>query len=386
MHIYRYRSAGLLSQKGLLYDEMYFASKGELNDPIEMQSNFTFSNESGDIWTRLLNQLWGKSGHATHVARYLSSVGPVTYETLLNNFKNHKKSIFALVTEETQMSANDFEHLSLLLDHFYTFLLLYKPSSGYSVSFSKTSTEMLMWSHYSSNHTGYCLVFRPLNGFLNQCPLRFKDSLRVSKGHSSLISKAIKVKDINYGNSIKGIDAFRLFPTVYTGYNFDSEADRLKHHSDAAAQLLTKNKCWSYEQECRLLLPQPSNWISGQSSYTPHQRLFHYDFRQVVGIIFGARMPLQQKEDIREIINSKLSRRYSNIGTNSEKDYIFDFLFQETEICSSSRQVNIVDLELVSMGTTLEGGSDYYDRQVDKWKRGDGMVMKSGSYSYEPIP
>jgi hypothetical protein len=386
MHIYRYRSAGLLSQKGLLYDEIYFASKDELNDPIEMQSKFEFPDKSDEIWTQLLNQLWENAEYVSYAVGYFSSISPISYESLLNDFQNHKRFIIGLVMKETQMMVSDFDHLNHLLDQLHSFFLLYEPSSGYSVSFSKTNNEMLMWSHYSSSHTGYCLIFRPVNGVLNQCPVRLKDNLHVSKGHSSSIPKGIKVESIHYDNNMREMDAFRLFPSIYTNYSFDSESDRLKHHSDVSTQLLTKNECWDYEQECRLLLPQPGKWISGQSSYTPYQRLFYYDFRQVIGIIFGARMPQEQKEDIKEIINSKLAKRYSNIGSNPEKDYIFDFLFQEAEICPSSRQIIIVDLDLVSMGTKLDVDSEYYNRQLEKWKRAEGVVMESGSYRNESIP
>lgn len=198
--------------------------------------------------------------------------------------------------------------------------------------------------------------------------------------------RRFKVESVDYNNQIKEIDAFRLFPSIYTDYSFDKEEDRLKHYADVSTQLLTKNEYWDYECESRLIFPQPSKGTSGESFFTPYQRLFYYDFRQVVGIIFGARISRQERNNIKNIIESKLSSRYSNISVKPDKDYIFYFLYQEAEICSSSRQVNIIDLELVSMGSTLDVGSDYYRRQLEKWKKYQGIVMESRKYSYEKIP
>jgi hypothetical protein len=386
MHIYRYRSSGLLSQKELLYDEMYFASKEELNDPIEMQSKFEFSDVSGVVWSRLLNELWSGAEYVQYASSYFSSKSPVIYSELLSDFESHRASIIRLAMESMQFQISDFDHMESLLDKLYSFLTLYEPASGYSVSFSKSNNEMLMWSHYAGSHSGYCLIFRPINGELNQCSERVKDSLSVSAGCISSMPRGFKVEDVRYHNEIKEMDGFSLFPVPYTGYSFDNEVDRLKYHADASSQLLTKNECWGYESECRLLLPQPKKWVSGESSYTPYQRIFHYDFRQVVGVIFGARMTNNDRVNIKEIIESKLATRFSNISAKQGKDYIFDFLYQEAEICSSSRQVKINDLELVSMGTTLESGSDYYNKQLGKWKKYEGMVMESGKFTYENIP
>ncbi|MRU49993.1 DUF2971 domain-containing protein [Pseudomonas gessardii] len=110
--------------------------------------------------------------------------------------------------------------------------------------------------------------------------------------------------------------------------SFFPESTRLLHHSNIQRQLLTKNKCWEYEKECRLLLPQPTRFISGVSDYSSLQRLFHYDFSQVVGIIFGARMAESEKQKIRDIINAKLRKRFSKLGTSDKKTTFSIFFFK----------------------------------------------------------
>jgi hypothetical protein len=385
MHVYRYRSPGLLSQKGLLYDEWYFASREELNDPIDMQSKFEFPENSEDIWFRVLSPLWKNDPSAKTVANYLSSICPVSYDELLGQFDLHMKNIIENVFNVIPLDLADFKCLNHLLSELKALLSLYSPSAGYSVSLSTSNDEMLMWSHYAASHSGYCLIYRPINGYLNQSPINCKSSLSVSKGHKSVIGDKFKVEKIEYNNKLESIDAFSLLPSYNTGYDFDSEEDRLNFHKKVQRQLLTKNECWSYENESRLLLPQPSKWISGQSTLSSYKRLFHYDFRQVVGVVFGALMNEHEKSSIKEILNEKLSERFKNCN-ESKKSYVFDFLYQQAEICSSSRGVKIIDQELMSMGTFLETGSEYYNRQLKSWKEFKGITLESGKFSYDEIP
>lgn len=386
MHIYRYRAPGLLSQKGVLYDEWYFASKDELNDPIEMQSRFEFPENSTDIWHRVLRILWEGDASIKCAAEYLSRISPIPYEQIIKNFELHSNNIIGEIFKNRQITLPDLNRTKHNLNKLKDFLLLYEPSGGYSISFSKTSNEMLLWSHYAASHTGYCLIFRPIEGYLQQCPARKKDSLSVTPHHESVIGNRFEIEDITYENQLTEIDAFTLLPSQYTGYKFNSEEDRLNFHRNKRAQLVTKNKCWEYENECRLFLPQPSKWISGKTEYSSFQRLLYYDFNQVVGIIFGARINPTEKENIKNILNSKLRERTSNLSSDSNKIYVFDFLYQQAEICTSSRSVKINDSELFTMGSTLSPGGDYYKRQLAKWKNFEGITIESGKYSYDPIP
>jgi len=386
MYTYRYRPSNLLSQKGLLYDEWYFASREELNDPIDMQSKFEFGENSRDTWHRILSSTWENKENIELTAQYFADLSPISYEQLLQDLDTHALKLIKTIFKNKQFDHIEFESLSRSLSNLRGLLELYEPSSGYSVSLSKTNNEMLMWSHYAASHTGFCLIYRPIDGYLHQCPLRKKDSLQVSESHTSVIGNKFKVEDIHYENQLNPIDALKLLPTSKTGFEFNSEDDRLEHHSHIRKQILTKNTCWEYEKECRLILPQPSKWISGHSQYNSYQRLFYYDFSQVTGIIFGARMSASDEETLKTIINAKLRTRYSNIGTSDEKKYIFDFVFQKAQICTSSRNLKIIDLELNSMGSTITPGSNYYNLRLEKWRNHEGMSIQSGQFGYDPIP
>lgn len=386
MHIYRYRPNGLLSQKGLLYDEWYFASREELNDPIEMQSKFEFNGNSPEIWKLISTNFSKDANDAQIIATYLANLSPISYERLLQDFERHKQTIISITFKDKTTTIREILEFRKKLDTLESTLSLFSPGSGYSVSLSKNPSDMLMWSHYASSHQGYCIIYRPIDGHLHQCPNRTKQSLQVSSAHSAHIGHRFKINEVHYSDQLDAIDAFSLLPCHLTGYPHLPEPDRLQYHSNIQNQLLTKNKCWEYEKECRLLLPQPSKYISGESAYSNLQRLFYYDFGQIAGIIFGARMPEHEKKTIREIVNLKLKNRFANLGAHDKKTYVFDFLFQEVDICASSRTVNIRDLELHSMGSTLSPGSEYYVRQLKKWKELKGITIQSGTFMDEPIP
>ncbi|GAB6260351.1 DUF2971 domain-containing protein [Photobacterium sp. R1] len=386
MYVYRYRSPGLLSQKGLIYDEWYFASREELNDPIDMQSKFEFPANNKITWLRVINSLWQNKSWADVAANYFDSICPISYEKLIEEYESHSVKVVEGIFKSSKVSLSDLQRINESQKQFKAMLSLYAPSAGYSVSLSTCNDEMLMWSHYAASHSGYCLIYRPINGYLYQCPKRLKDSLSVSQGHTNLIGNKFRVEDIEYENEIEAIDAFSLLPAYHTGYKFETEEERMGFYAKTQNQLLTKSECWAYEKEARLLLPQPSNHISGESTYSNYQRLFHYDFNQVVGIIFGARMKEHEKLSIKEIINEKIQKRVRDLGESNTKTHVFDFLYQQAEICSSSRVVKIIDQELVSMGTPLKVGSEYYEIKLKEWKEFKGITVESGRYSYDAIP
>ncbi|MGM0823519.1 MAG: DUF2971 domain-containing protein [Pseudomonadota bacterium] len=386
MYVYRYRSPGLLSQKELIYDEWYFASRDELNDPIDMQSKFEFPANSKNIWLRVIKSLWRNETWAEIAANYFDSICPISVEQLLEEYDKHFEEVVERTFKGCEISLFDVQKIEESKKHLKAMLSLYEPSAGYSVSLSKCNNEMLMWSHYAARHSGYCLIYRPIDGYLNQCPDRTKDTLLVSEGHASTVGNRFKLNEVEYENQLEAIDAFCLLPACDTGYKFETEEDRINFHTKVKDQLLTKNECWSSEQEVRLLLPQPSKFISGESSFTNFQRLFYYDFSQVVGIIFGARMTEQEKLAIKEVVNAKLKKRFRDLGSSSTKKYVFDFLYQQAEICSSTRDVKIIDQELISMGEKLKTDTEYYQKQLKAWKEFKGITFESGQYAYGAIP
>ena len=96
-------------------------------------------------------------------------------------------------------------------------------------------------------------------------------------------------------------------------------------------------------------------------------------------------MKYYYKSALKELLNEKLQKR-ARYYDEGKKTYIFDFLYQQAEICSSSRGVKVIEQELISMGSLLETGSKYQDRQLKNWKEFKGITRELGKFSYDDIP
>ncbi|MEQ5821328.1 DUF2971 domain-containing protein [Halomonas sp. SCS19] len=377
---------GLLSKKSVLYDEIFFASRDELNDPIDMQSRYEFPCNSDKTWGMLFDQIIEDKSLVESVAKYFAEICPISIDDLLKNFETHKNNVFNKTFYGKSLILPQFKSFERSMENFQSLLSLYAPSAGYSVSLSETNDEMLMWSHYAQSHTGFCLVFRPIDKCIRQCPKRARTSISPVSGHECSVASQFYVEKVNYDNVLSTIDAFNLLPAKYTGYKIEGESERENYFESAKKQLLTKNSCWNYEREVRLFLTQPSKWISGATDFTNNQRLFYYDFSQVVGVIFGARMEETEKKSMKEMLKQKLEHRFSSESFSQTQQYVFDFLFQQAEICASSRAVKIVDEELVSMGEAIPPGSEYYERRIDGWKKSRGFIKTGSEMDHRNIP
>lgn len=385
MHVYRFRSSGLMSQKSVLYDEMYFASTEELNDPIDMRSHFVFSGDSKKNWSKVLDVVWGEhcvSLNSEMISSYLSDLCPIDYFELINRKTEIKEHIFKLCFESGKLNLNFTGRVFQLINKFISFIELYQPNTGYSVSLSKVNNETLMWSHYASSHKGFCLIFKTINNEISQCEERKKSSIEVSNGHSTTIPENFSVSEITYNNQVSPIDAFTVFPAACSTLVVSSHDDRIKYHENKRRHLTTKSECWDYEQEVRLLIESPSRYISGEGILKPYKRLFHYDFSQVVGVIFGARIPESEKEALKHILTEKLKKESLNAGS-AENKILFDFMFQQANLSSDSRKVIINNIGAMCAGGYVSASDKQFARVFSEWKKGGALVFQNGSCTKE---
>ena len=85
MFYYRYRPYSELSMKELMYDEIYFSSSEESNDPYEGKIFFQF-DKSEEKWKRLLDCAWRefkkeKLETVKEVfCQYLTEKSPITFQ------------------------------------------------------------------------------------------------------------------------------------------------------------------------------------------------------------------------------------------------------------------------------------------------------------------
>jgi hypothetical protein len=126
--------------------------------------------------------------------------------------------------------------------------------------FSAKSDDLLMWSHYSQGHRGFCLEF------------------------DTSVEPFSKAKPVVYRDDVPVINPIDILDRTDNGELLD-------------AMVYTKATCWSYEQEWRLL-------------HIEANKLYTYDYRALTGVYFGAAMPFPQKEIISLILRGAPTQLY----------------------------------------------------------------------------
>lgn len=370
MHYYRYRPYGELTIKEFMYDEIYFASTVECNDPFDGKVYAIFEADS-EKWKRIIKLAWrefdlaNKSRLEEQLAGYLSKKSPMSFDAALRIdyvaiLNSLSTSLDPLIAYALGKRVNEF-------------LDLYKPENRYFVSFSKVNNNPLMWSHYASMHRGHCLIFKAIDGCLQQCPKRKKKSIsrKTETGIAPSMSYALPDKfpfqDVIYKDDITSIDAFSYFPQYVFGREL-REQERLELVSNQEQQYLVKQSCWEYEQESRIILPTPDAWLFGEHiDYSKQERLFYYQPTQLVGIIIGARMDIEQKRRFRELIQSRMDRIAEN---NSETNIVFDFVLFQAKLPDNRREVIIEPEEIFTLTDTIRKTDSSFEKHLHKWQEG----------------
>lgn len=388
-HVYRYRSPGILSIKEILYNEIYLASDKELNDPIDMLPNFVFESGNRNIWYNIFKALDAPNFIAELSANYYEALCPIEYNEVISNAKHHHEELASIIIKKHKLTPDD--NLGLIvqaiLSNFIENIKLYKPSSGYSASFSEVGNSMLMWSHYTSSHQGFCLVFRPINNEIQQCPKNLKKNMTVGDNneHSISLKPAFKLEKVSYDGS-SHLNAFYLFPESITGIDLSKDNQIEIYWDKRREQMLSKNSYWDYEHERRIFLFSPQHYIAKQRHIKRIDQIIHYNSEQLVGVIFGARMRDEDKAMIKDIVKRKIDLTYNTAFHDEKKTYLFDFLFQQAVIDNTSRGIKIEQLEIISNGTIIHPKKATYEKLLEDWRNGIGRVVDGKKMNNSNIP
>ena len=370
MLYYRYRTFSELTLKELMYNELFFASAEECNDPHECWDFLQFPADY-DKWHRLLELAWKSVDEKVKppfydiICTYLVKKSPVTVCEILS-----KDFFFPLLENDVFKSPFGYT----LLINLFTFLNTYLGEKRYFVSFSKTPDNYLMWSHYANRHNGFCLIFKSLTGCLYQEKNRMREKINIESRTSSKIhiSEHIGSKfqfcDVIYGEKTAVIDPFFYFPQYVSQYKVVNEQERLDFSEKLERHHLEKGACWEYEHESRLLLPNPMSWVTGEKiEYTKHQRLFYYDFSQLVGVVFGSKMSQESRSRIKEIVDEKIDSRLSAASNGGR---FFKFVYFQTKLSSKERKLEIEPLEINSLSTHIKKNDASFASEYEEWKKG----------------
>lgn len=374
MLYYRFRSPSEISIKELLYDEIYFASTDECNDPFDSKTYYEFECDI-EKWTKLLNlavsDLSGlKPNVVEEVAKSISGLCPITFEDALS-------ADFSPIFFEA-MKCQDICLAKDAANRVNGILGLYKPSTNYFVSFSKVNDEPLMWSHYAARHEGFCLIFRSEGGALNQNPINAKTTIRRSTpaGLAPSMAHGIPEKfhflDVSYHLNAKPLCAFNRFPASVAGEP-TSDKERIQIASDQENQYRHKHISWRYEEESRLTLKPPIPWLFGAHfDYSPQERLFHFEPTQLVGIIFGARMSQKNKDRIYEILVERQERISRSVDY---RRVIFDFLIFESMLSTNQREIEIIPHRILQLSQCIDTTDSKFEQRYKEWSESWGLEL-----------
>jgi hypothetical protein len=380
MLYYRFRPSGELSLKELLYDEMFFTSASECNDPFDGASFFSFGCDE-ERWARLIEHSWGRAepGNKSDLARGLARAVASRCPMSLSDAQ-------AMVFDEALKHLASLGPLAagILAGQLRAFIRLYEPRRPYFVSFAKAADNALMWAHYGSMHQGHCLVFRSFDGSLHQHPDRLRTVIHrtTQSGIAPSITIALPGKfqfdEVIYEDGTGAGDAFTCFPQPVAGLTLSDE-ERLSLNVSRRRQVLTKHTCWRYEQEARVILSPPSSWVFGDPvELTPFERLFHFMPSQLVGIVLGAKMPTATKERVREIAVARSAQLAQKLAKGGP---CLDFVIFQARLISSERSLAIDPVELVSLGTVVPKEAPKFSTKLSDWEEGRGLLFREGGAS-----
>lgn len=375
MFYYRYRSGSELSVKELIYDELYFASREECNDPYEGKTFATFSANK-DLWNNLINEalkaynIKPLDSLKERIVQYFLSKSPMPIENILKIPEN----------EFVDIGARTFEQhiLPSMLEAIQNYVMWYSPEERYFASFSKTNDNFLLWSHYANNHKGFCLIYRAIDGKLKQSPnwKRKQTATLPLPSLTFMVPDAFEIQDVEYVSTPKSSDGFMCFPaSVASDKHSPEEVETAQ--AERAKNYLQKHSVWDYEQEARVVLSSGVQWLAGRKLTLPaHQRLFHIDSTQLVGIILGSQMPDVQRQRIREIINEKVERWY--IPTTGHRIISNFVLFEET-LSETNREVIIEPKEIYTGTSVATKKQPNFTQLYDEWQNGWAIEFNDNS-------
>lgn len=375
MLYYRYRSGSELSIKELIYDELYFASREECNDPYEGKTFATFSKDK-ELWGNLINE--ALKSHKIEldqslkekVVEYFLSKSPMPIENILRISRDEFIDIGQRRMDQFMLKPT--------LEAIQDYVMWYSPEERYFASFSKTNDNFLLWSHYANNHKGFCLIYRAIDGKLKQSPnwKREQTTTLPLPRLTFMVPDAFEIQDVEYVSTPKSSNGFMCFPASVAGDKHTPEEVE-EAQAERAKNYLQKHSVWDYEQEARVVLSSGVQWFAGRKLTLPaHQRLFHIDSTQVVGIILGSQMSAAQRERIKEIITEKVDRW--SIPTTDHR-IISNFVLFEEILSETNREVVIEPKEIYTGTSVFTKKQPNFTKLYDEWQNGWAIEIKGNS-------
>ncbi|MES5482100.1 hypothetical protein QMZ05_05025 [Bradyrhizobium sp. INPA03-11B] len=237
----------------------------------------------------------------------------------------------------------------------------------YTACFMKECRDSSVWGSYGDNHTAACLIFNVGDG-------KSPPSLRLRRiaganGSDPVVDYVPHYfQEVVYENEHLPVDFFRSLgrvpvPDLSRGWftdragrrsicaddMFNDEKAWRERYWEAFNHGITRKlQAWHYEKEQRLILTG-----MGYDFMEPSSRLTHYDFKDLEGIIFGIKTPIDKKIAICRVIEEKCR------ASNRTDFRFFQAYYAQGKGCIEHREMKFLRFNLPRTNTAIdEDGSE----------------------------
>lgn len=328
--LFKFQANNIMGLKALIYGELFFSAKDELNDPYDTKLPFVFSNDKQKYF-RLIKNFMAQDNQVSNIlypfseridtnliADYLSSK-ELLYDELINIIESKK---FEEVVNNAFSKIGILESIGLsiiFIRHFKKHIQVKLGAHAYIISFTKAFNDPVMWSHYANQHKGFCLCFNINNNYIIS-----------RKNGNKKLKNEYQLHKVDYKKNNLITDAFYGFPESVNGSPV-SKKEIENHWGNVQKSFLTKYKSWAYEDEYRILEYNPFSAevnSSGVKKIASNERIFYFEPSQLNGIIFGSRINHSDKDEIISIVRN--TRNKSLLKNEVLPDLFFYDSFEHT--------------------------------------------------------
>ncbi|WP_095118564.1 DUF2971 domain-containing protein [Pseudomonas sp. Irchel s3f10] len=313
MSIFKYYRPNIFFEKAIRYNELYFSANHELNDPNDLKATYYFE-DSPELWRHLLSldsisSAWNILLHVSCddselIFQLNSLFKDVEIDSLTGSVRDAIKSkevalkelfersiVDSPVQSDTGLSneSSKEERASLCVLIITELLARAVNHKFYSVSFSKSALDPMMWAHYADGFKGCVLMYGGLDG--PELKLR-----------THLMSDKCEVYPLR---EVKYIDSGKRIPILECA---------TKGKAKVEEAFLQKNSFWDYEKELRIFTIEETKThlmaAIDRKSENPRQRIFHHGTNFITGVIFGPRVDESYRKFVEVTIAS--NRQYAD--------------------------------------------------------------------------
>lgn len=342
MFYYRYRPFNEFTIREILSNEIYFSSAQENNDPYEGFPFVVFKPDRSK-WQKILSYALDNKSFEDALLNFLCNSGEISFNDFCSmDFHEDKKEF---PCEYNDLFDKKIQVLKVCV-------MQYVFQKCYFASFSRRKDNYLMWSHYADKHKGLCLIFAPyVEKYSKDVKLVFEPDSR-GRNRSSTFS------DIEYTDDVKILDGFDAFGHCFLNGSPIADDDEWRAYQENKEKFfLEKAKCWEYEKEVRVLLPDYEKPKYKSDDLPKIMRIIRYKSNQLVGAIFGLKMKDEDKQLVKETICKKqLLREYEPRPDNRPNIFMF---FQST-MKRARREIEITPVCACVEGVLVDDCENLY--------------------------